>query len=615
MPVVPDSSSAEPDVLPNLTPVGENTQSDSEPNGRPEGSGELPEDLGSVSDIGDLGFGGLGADGQELEPSPEEQLSERSQNVLINDIKKFLVKEFGSLDEAEETVESRLQDDSFFRDLSDYLYALGWVYPPYLEEQVKNFGGFSNILEEIFRKDSSSVDSNENNSIRGSSMNKKVRLKNGELEVIASENEKLHKAQSDLSNSIRKVKASINTYNDAKIYEAGTKALKSAKKSFKYKKSEEEAKEDVASALKELADSISAAMEVISDLGVDIGPEDMATTDGLLDSAENIMGEGSAILDENADEDFVEEPESGEEEVSIDEISEEDKAAFSKEKTEKKEAKEDKEYSEEESKEDEDSDKSVQEETPINEKSAKEILQAIKSKVAEYKQAAEKSQTGYPYEDKLKQKVDDPGFKKVDIPSEAKKDKLSPKLRGEADAENLKAISKKASEFDPEIEVIDVATSDRIREHHVTAAFNKARVAVELASQQQLKELIDNPLKEALVNELTEYGIDGYDAKALIHNAFIEGFEKAQEVIIKEAFETFINKNIDDFQKVAQFVRNYEVKLAEDAVAQEEATETSKTASDESSLSLKGAPVKGSNKSEYTGYWEDVKARRQAGLS
>jgi len=605
MPVVPDSESAGPDVLPDLTPIGDNTQADSLPNGRPEGSTEeLPDDLGSISDIGDLGSGGAGELEPEPEPTPEEILTERSQEVLLNDIKKFLIKEFGDLTEAENNVYDKLQDDSFYKNLSDYLYALGWVYSPYLEEQVQNFGGFSKILETLFNKDSSDVDSKDNNSFRGSSMNKKIRLKDGEFEVVASENKQLQTAQTNLTNSIRKVKASINTYNDSKIYEAGTKALKSAKKSFKFKKSEEEAKGDVADALRELAESISAAMEVISDLGVDITPEDMATTDGLLDSAEDIMGEGSAILDDDIEEDFAEDSESGEEEVSIEEISDEKAASTNQEKKAEEEDKK------EEDKKEEDEEKSATEETPFKEKSAKEILQAIKNKVAEYKNAAEKSQTGYPYEDKLKQKVDDPSFKKVDIPSEATKDKLSPKLRGEADAENLKATSKKASEFDPELEVIDVATADRIRDHHVTAAFNKAKVAVELASQQQLKELIDNPLKEALVSNLKEYGIDGYDAQALVHNAFIEGFEKAQEVILKEAFETFINKDINDFQKIAQFVKNYEVKLATDVDTPHE-VET-KTASD-SSVSLKGAPVKGNDRSEYKGYWEDYKARRQVG--
>ena len=141
-------------------------------------------------------------------------------------------------------------------------------------------------------------------------------------------------------------------------------------------------------------------------------------------------------------------------------------------------------------------------------------------------------------------------------------------------------------------------------------AVDKAKLSVELAGIQQLKGLIDNPLKEAMVKNMVEVGIDKEAAEAIAHNSFVDGFESNQKVIMKEAFETFMQKPYDDFVKVAKFTKDYIIKEGS-VLAPVEGEETrEKTAS--TTPPLRGS-ISGHDGEEYKGYWQDVQ-RKQRGF-
>jgi hypothetical protein len=594
MPVVPDSPTG-PDVLPNLEegagPVGENPQADAEPSG---GDG-LPDD--SLEDIGgDIG-GGLGGDiggalgggeSEEEPPTPEEILNERSQKQLKDDVREFLLKELIKTEDVDKFLED-VKTQELKSKLFNYLFDRGWIYKQNLENQIETYGGVNTLIDEVLsstntdawkdiKNNSSDVYLSNNNSKEGFLMSKTVLLKDGVLTDISEDSKKSQTVLDDLALSIRKAKSSIKKFKEAKIRVAGIKALKEAGEEMDFGSPAGvgpdfemgAAKDDVAGAISELANAINNAMNVIQDLGVGMGADELDTANGLIDSANNLMGEGAELIDdeEESEEESPEAPES--EDGSAEEVEEEE--------DDEKEASENSKESKEE-------------------KKAENVLEKIRKKLAEFgkKEAAEKSQEGYPFKDKLKQNVNDPGFNKAELGPEAPKDKLSPKLRGEADSENLSA--KKES--------IDVELSEKLRHQSIESAYDKSRVSVELASQQQLKGLIPNPLKEALVKGFEEYGVDKKDAMAIVHNAYIEAYEESQKNIIKEAFDVFITKGIEEFSKIAKFVKEYEYKFASDEESEEE---SSNEAGEEKTAALRGTPTS-EEKADFTGYWNDVRKR------
>jgi hypothetical protein len=138
-------------------------------------------------------------------------------------------------------------------------------------------------------------------------------------------------------------------------------------------------------------------------------------------------------------------------------------------------------------------------------------------------------------------------------------------------------------------------------------AIDKARLAVELAAIQQFKGLLPNPLKEAMIKNMVEAGVNPQVAEDIAHNAFIDGSESAHKILSKEAFETFMNKDYDDFVKVSAFTKDYIAK--EGAVLSSvEDEETKKTAS--ANPPLRGAKTSYSSE-DYKEYWEDVKRTRR----
>jgi len=159
---------------------------------------------------------------------------------------------------------------------------------------------------------------------------------------------------------------------------------------------------------------------------------------------------------------------------------------------------------------------------------------------------------------------------------------------------------------------VSIETAEKVRKHSVQNASDKAKLSVELAARQQLKGLISDPLKEALVKNLTEAGVEAETADAIIHNAYVDAYEESHKILIKEAFEIFMNKEFDEFVKIAKFVDSYEVKTASTPVKEED-TENFKEKEASTSAPLRGFSSESHKGEVFKGYWKDVQAQQRAG--
>jgi len=93
----------------------------------------------------------------------------------------------------------------------------------------------------------------------------------------------------------------------------------------------------------------------------------------------------------------------------------------------------------------------------------------------------------------------------------------------------------------------------------VKASLMKARLATSLACQQQLKGLIPNPLKDALIEEITStLNVSADVADAIVHNAFLKGYEDSQVNVIKEAFDFLYHQDLNKFGEIVKFVKAYD---------------------------------------------------------
>lgn len=159
---------------------------------------------------------------------------------------------------------------------------------------------------------------------------------------------------------------------------------------------------------------------------------------------------------------------------------------------------------------------------------------------------------------------------------------------------------------------VSIEVAEKLRKQSMEDIQNKARCAVELAAQQQLKGLVEDPLKQALVDNMKEAGIDEETAINVVYNSYIDGFQGSHQAVIKEAFDTFMDKNIDDFVKVAKFVKDYEVNDMDSVENTKQAEETEEPGEREktASVPLRGSKV-GDRRDDYKDYWKDVERERR----
>ena len=159
-------------------------------------------------------------------------------------------------------------------------------------------------------------------------------------------------------------------------------------------------------------------------------------------------------------------------------------------------------------------------------------------------------------------------------------------------------------------DVVSTEVAEKARAHSIKNAVDKSKLSVELASQQQLKGLIDNPLKAAFIKNMTDAGINKEAAEAIAHNSFVDGYEESQKLVMKEAFDTFMGKPFDDFVKVASFTKEYIVKEGTELSPVEGEPKMDKKAS-VTTPPLRGSQVTDGRQDNYKGYWTDVKRQRR----
>lgn len=141
----------------------------------------------------------------------------------------------------------------------------------------------------------------------------------------------------------------------------------------------------------------------------------------------------------------------------------------------------------------------------------------------------------------------------------------------------------------------------------------KLKLAIEIASVQQLKGLISNPLKEAMIKNMEEAGMVKEAAEAIAHNSFLDGYQSAQEEVIAEAFGTLAKQGMEEFIKVASFTKKYSGELNSSVKEDAELKPQVKTASEKSSIALRGSQVTRDNDDKYSKFWKQVNAERISG--
>ena len=156
---------------------------------------------------------------------------------------------------------------------------------------------------------------------------------------------------------------------------------------------------------------------------------------------------------------------------------------------------------------------------------------------------------------------------------------------------------------------VSMAEVSKLRQRDIKNTFDKSKLSFELASQQQFKGLLSSPLKIAFVNEMVNAGIEKEAAEDIAHNAFIEGFEKNQQVVLAE-LNTFMNKDINEFVKVARYTQEFKAKEAGETLVDEIAKEAASEEDLTKTASLRPSPT-GSDENQFKAYWENASAKNR----
>lgn len=465
---------------------------------------------------------------------------------------------------------------------------------------------------------------------RGSSMKKGIIIKEGSLvEVPQSDNDILEK----LTLSLRKVKSSLKKIDDAKYRFAGIVALKTAGEFGESFPEDGEGgvedfdlevggdMSDVGKILDEIEVKIDEAQSLINEGESELDKEDsdldsdsIMELDSKIDSGKDILANAKSEVRKAR--------------ASIEKIAEDAKKkkapkedgmkmlgvgkSASEEKKENPFAK--KKDEDEDSEKDKDKDKSKIKKDDERSANVDSLVRKIQARLNELRSKNEtpKEAQLYPFSnvsDGSAQKVDNINEQNAgqqastvnsEIKGQPKKDKANPTINAEIGQADLpfKTEGKSTQGSKVSAEVANLVKNS------VADAVSKAKLSVELAAQQQLKGLIANPLKTAMVDNLVELGIEKEAASAVVHNAFVDAYEKSQREVMKEAFEEFMGKSKEEFVRIAKFVKDYQVKEASEEVTAETA-ERDKSAS--ADVPFKASPVNKDKTSGSTAYWKAVR--------
>jgi hypothetical protein len=481
-----------------------------------------------------------------------------------------------------------------------------------------------------------------NNILRGGQMAKKLMIKGGAL-VEASTDPKA--IVNNLLSLKRKAKAYVASIEDLKIKYAGVQVIR--------KKAIDDMMGGMGGGMGGM-DAPGGMDKPMDDESLPMGPEEDEKGDAVLDeikeTVESIdekveeiaesVGAGEKVLDEGLEE----EGEEGEEEESMKDLDDEIAEAkelipvlkkaskeakkfvetvksagfpFEKKEDKKEEKKDEKKEEKDEKKEDKKEEKKDEKKDEKKSITKEELVKRVEARLKEIR-AEKEAQATYPWKKEVKP------IPKVDnINAETAKNQISTadkEIKGQpAKDKGYETINPSEAQADLSYKTdkgtagqkkVSVEVAERIRKHSMEDVASKARCAVELAAQQQLKGLIDDPLKVAFLNNMKEAGINEDLAKIIVHNAYIDGYEGSHKAIMEEAFETFMNKDIDDFVKVAKFVKDYKVadNNSVENVTSEEPESREKSAS---TVPIRGSKVTSDRREDYKKYWNDVERDRR----
>jgi hypothetical protein len=255
------------------------------------------------------------------------------------------------------------------------------------------------------------------------------------------------------------------------------------------------------------------------------------------------------------------------------------------------------------------------------------VLDKIKERMAKLNELKKEAQL-YPFKDLNKQNQEDinrqtAGDQASEINSDMKsgemsKDKTDKFLgQGREKTQNPAApamdLSKDFNKAASTTEgVITLKQANAIKQHEVEETVAKVRLAVEVASVQQLKGLVSNPLKEAMIKNMTDAGMEKTAAEAIAYNSFVDGYEASQREVLAEAFDTLAKQNMEEFVKVASFTKQYAGEF-DTSVKEGGNNKQVKTASDKSSVALRGSQVGKDSDNKYTNFWRQTYADQKSG--
>ena len=467
-----------------------------------------------------------------------------------------------------------------------------------------------------------------NPKLKGSSiMAKKIVFRDGALVEASVDSADVTSVLNRLSQATRKVEAGVKAVATAKLIRSAAEGLdlggddmpepmKDAAKGSD--KSVSEAVKALKSAVEELADALGESKDLgkKNELGAkDADDLDSAIDkgDGALDKADDVMGDvpmlGKGLGAEAGSKDASRYANKDEKKVM--DIAMGEKGSDKDSKHEKGESKKE-EKDEHKGGKGEKDEKDDKKPWPFEKKvSAAALVNELAERIAALTgdDGFVKEAQLYPFKDLNKTNVDDinPQTAKdqsKEINSEIKGEPAKDKKNQRIAPTDILDGGLKADYQSGASKTVDIKTAEKIRQHSVTNAVAKSKLAVELASQQQLKGLLDNPLKIAMVKNMVEAGINKEAAEVIAHNSFVDGYETSQTLVMKEAFDTFMKQTLDEFVKVAKYTQDYTVKEASAELGTESTVKTASVAP------LRAASS--DNKSgAYSKYWTQVASDRR----
>jgi len=474
---------------------------------------------------------------------------------------------------------------------------------------------------------------------RGNFMSKKILLQDGA--VVLKEANDVSDIISGITTARRKVEAALKGYVDTKIRKAGMEALgpgfgpASPAEGIESIMGGDDkgglagAIEMLTNAVKDLLAAIKKGEDVKLDSDKDISGDQMGALEGEIGKGKDVLeevkekGPMAEKKEEEKEEDKEKKPFPPKKEEASEQEENVIKEAIENEEDTGKEAASDDKKKDQEAMDvamgKKGPEKKKDEKKAGEEESSNSIIEKLKTRVAEMKEA-----NLYPFKDLNKQQVDNTNAQTAKDQSKTIDKEVS---GGKKPGAEDRGESISPSELHQQVPAqkgqegksvkkgqISIEAAERIKQQSIENEKSKARLSVELAARQQLKGLLDNPLKEAIVNNMIEAGASKEAAEAIAFNSMIDGYEASQKIIIKEAFETFMEKDINDFIKTAEYTEQFvptREKTSTEAPANEGDTSSREKVASVQTPPLRGTQTSKDRKEDYRRYWEDVSIERR----